>query len=103
MNIPVAVLSILGTALLVDLAAGGQSQTALHLLVSFEIQAAGDQGPALTNLSATTSTAHILEIPSSSGNGQRPGLERDAPWPSQRPWLTARVWLRRELQREVAT
>ena len=102
MNIRAAVLSILG-CLFVDLAAGGQSQTAQHLRFSFEIQAAGDRELVLTNLSATTLTGSLLEIPSSSRNEQRPGLERDAFWRGQRPWATARAWLRRELQREVAS
>lgn len=103
MNIRAAVLSILDTGLFVDLAAGGQSQTALHFLFWFEIQATGNRGPALTNLSATTLATCFLERRSPCGHGQSTGPERNALWPGRRPWVAARARLRRELQREVAT
>jgi len=103
MNIRAAGLSILDTGLFVDLAVGGQSQTALHFLFSFEIQPTGNQGAALTNLSATTLATCFLERPSPCGHGQSTGPERNARWPGRRPWVAARAWLRRELQREIAT
>ncbi len=85
MNVRAATLSILGAGLFACMPADGQSQTVRQPKFSFEIQAAGDQGPTftLTNLSAKTLTACFLEISSSSENGKPSGLEWDALWLGQ--------------------